>query len=92
MTASVTVFTRTGCGPCRATKAYLGKYQIPFREFDVTDDEDTKEWLISTGHKQVPVVSVFARTEDGYVLKSWSGHDSEKLEELKHLIEENENA
>jgi glutaredoxin len=79
----VTVYTNTGCGPCTATKAYLRKYGIGFTEENAADNPLVRDALIDQGFQQFPVVLYDI---PGIGSGSWSGHESEKLEELKWLI------
>jgi len=80
----VTVYTREGCGPCRATKAYLGKYGIRYNEVDGTNNSLVVDALIEQGHREFPVIEY---NVIGYESGSWSGHRADNLEALKWLIQ-----
>jgi glutaredoxin-like protein NrdH len=80
---TVRVYTRKGCGPCQATKAYLGKYSIRFDEIDTTGDTEVQDLLVSAGFHELPIVEYDI---PGYGSGSWSGHRSEKLEDLSWVI------
>ena len=63
----VTVYTTQYCGYCRSAKALLTRSGVPFREIDLTDDDDALEAVKRrTGHFTVPLVFVDDRFVGGY--------------------------
>ncbi|AXK86562.1 ribonucleoside-diphosphate reductase class Ib glutaredoxin subunit [Nocardia farcinica] len=78
----VVVYTRDGCGPCAATKAYLRKYEINFAEINTTNNPMVADALIEQGYRELPVVEWNVNGDQG----AWTGHRSDDLEALKYLI------
>jgi glutaredoxin-like protein NrdH len=70
----VTVYSKYDCQPCRLTKAYLDRNNIPFQEINVEDDPDAYALVQSMGYLQVPVVVADS--------VSWSGLRPDKLAEI----------
>lgn len=53
---TVTVFSKTPCVQCDATKRRLKKNGIKYREVDVTTDLPALQHIMELGYQQVPVV------------------------------------
>jgi glutaredoxin-like protein NrdH len=70
-----TVYTKPNCTKCTWTKRKLNKMGVPYVEVDITEDDDARDYVLSLGHREAPVV-VPARGE------SWSGYSELKLEAL----------
>jgi glutaredoxin 3 len=65
--AAVKIYTTQDCGYCRQAKQLLQRKGIPFEEIDVTDDPETRDWLVrETGRRTVPQVFVGQRALGGY--------------------------
>ncbi len=58
MRTDVIVYTRYGCGPCQATKAFLAKNGIAFTEQNVDEDAEALERFSALGYQLVPVVVI----------------------------------
>jgi len=58
MTASLTVYTTSSCGPCRTLKRSLDDEQIAYTEVNVELDQEAAEWVMAanTGSRTVPTV------------------------------------
>lgn len=70
----VTVYTKNDCQPCRLTKSYLDRNNIPYNEFNVEDDPVAMAWVKDMGYQSVPVVvSEFDH---------WTGLRPDKLAEI----------
>lgn len=53
----VTIYTTTSCGYCVKAKSILQREGIPYEEKDVTDDDETRAWLVGvTGQRTVPQI------------------------------------
>lgn len=78
--AEVTVYTRTPCVQCNATKRHLDKRKIDYSVVDVTNSVEDSQYLVDQGFMEAPVVEV--RDEDGVVVDSWSGFVPDKLDTL----------
>jgi glutaredoxin len=53
------VYTKPSCIYCEEVKAHLTKLQIAFSEVNITADLSSKAFLVSQGHKSVPVAYRF---------------------------------
>jgi glutaredoxin-like protein NrdH len=71
----VTVYTRPGCPQCRATVTVLDRAGITYHAVDVTDDPDARDYLLSLGYLQAPVV--YAGPD-----RHWSGFRPDRLRAL----------
>ena len=54
----VTLYSRPGCGPCRATSAALTKRGVDFDVVDISVDDAGRDYVVSLGYQQAPVVVV----------------------------------
>jgi len=77
----VTVYTRPGCQPCRASKRKLDSLGVEYTEVDILQDPESRDYILSLGHKAAPVVTVFTGSAG---LHHWSGYKPERLEALAH--------
>ncbi|KIA60241.1 glutaredoxin domain-containing protein [Nocardia vulneris] len=80
--SEVTVYSRKNCPQCNATKIYMRKHGVAFTEVDITYKPIVSAALIEQGFKEVPIVEWFINGTAG----SWSGFESESIENLAHLI------
>lgn len=71
----VTVYSQPNCQPCRATKRWLDRRGIHYKEVDITQSLPDLEAAKSLGLTQSPVVVVGTWSDD-----VWSGFDPDKLE------------
>jgi glutaredoxin-like protein NrdH len=77
MTRIVTVFSQPNCQPCKATKRWLDKNDITYREVDVTTSPVDAEAIRALGFKEAPVVIV--STGDPETDLMWSGFHPDNL-------------
>lgn len=84
MTRSITIYSQPHCQPCKATKRWLDKRDILYREVDVTRPEnaDDAEAIRSLGFKEAPVVIV--STGDPETDLMWSGFIPDNLTKYTH--------
>jgi glutaredoxin 3 len=67
MDARVQVYSTVACGYCVRAKALLQRLSIPFREIDVTEDADKRQWLVgTTGQRTVPQIFIDGRSIGGF--------------------------
>lgn len=71
----ITVYSKTDCQQCRATKRLLDRLGAPFNVVDVNEDRDAAEYLANLGYKSVPVVIVEKRTG----IDHWFGYRPDSL-------------
>ncbi len=59
MHSEVTLYTTRVCPYCVRAKALLDRRGIPYREIDVSDDAETRAWLVQrTGLRTVPQIFI----------------------------------
>ena len=63
----VIMYTTRICGYCSAAKRLLSQYDIDFKELDVSDDPQTRDWLIrATGQRTVPQIFIGGESIGGF--------------------------
>lgn len=55
---TLTLYTKPGCTYCAQAKDHLTKLEIAYEEVDITKDDAKRNWLMSQGHKTLPVLYV----------------------------------
>jgi glutaredoxin-like protein NrdH len=81
----VTVYTSPGCQPCRATKRWLDKNGVTYREVDVTKSPDDLAAIKELGYNTAPVVIV--STGDPELELHWQGFHPDNLKKYAHSTE-----
>ena len=71
---SISVYTKSACPQCKATRRYLDKADLKYEVIDLSEDPEAAQYVASLGYHSVPVVVV---GED-----HWSGFRIEKIAEL----------
>lgn len=71
---TITIYSKYNCQPCRLTKAFLERNDLPYTEYNVEDDTLAYERVQEMGYQSVPVLVV----DD----QSWSGMRPDKLQAL----------
>lgn len=71
----ITVYSKPNCPQCNATYASLDKAGVEYSVIDITEDPDARDYVLSLGHLQAPVVVL----SDG---TNWSGFRPDRLKEL----------
>ncbi|MCV7038598.1 MULTISPECIES: glutaredoxin-like protein NrdH [Mycolicibacterium] len=71
---TVTVYTKPACVQCTATCKTLDKNGIAYTTVDITADDNARDYVLSLGHLQAPVVV----TADGH----WSGFRPDRIAAL----------
>lgn len=58
MTAPLTMYTTTFCGPCQRLKVQLNEANIDFDEINIESDEAAAAWVtsINAGNRTVPTI------------------------------------
>ena len=62
----ITVYTKPGCPPCRATLRALERAGLDYDIIDITADAEARDFVMSLGALQVPVVIAGERHSCGY--------------------------
>ncbi|MFO7789580.1 MAG: glutaredoxin domain-containing protein [Bacteroidota bacterium] len=74
----ITIYTSPGCTHCHSLKSYLQKYQIKYREIDISKNPDKAQQLVSrTGQKGVPQTEINGKFVVGF--------DKNKIDRLLEL-------
>lgn len=71
---TVTIYTKPACMQCNATHRALDKAGIDYTTFDITEDPNAREHLLTLGYLQAPVVI----TGDDH----WSGYRPDRIRRL----------
>lgn len=62
----ITVYTKLACAQCRATSRALQKAHLPCTTVDLTTDRDARDYVMSLGYLQAPVVVAGQRHCSGF--------------------------
>ena len=73
---AITVYTKPACVQCTATYRALDKAGITYTTVDITTDEEAREYVLSLGYLQAPVVVI-----DG--TDHWSGFRPDRIKTLQ---------
>ncbi|UIW13449.1 NrdH-like glutaredoxin [Arthrobacter phage Amyev] len=71
----LTVYTRNGCQPCKATIRKINKHGLTYVEKNTSTDEAARDFLIAAGYTQAPVVI----TSDG---REWTDFRPDLIEAI----------
>ncbi|MFF0636673.1 glutaredoxin domain-containing protein [Nocardia sp. NPDC004151] len=74
----VTVYTKEGCQPSKATKIFLMKHGVSYTEINISKNELMRDRLIELGYTAVPVVEWRVNGQQG----SWSAFQPDEIELL----------
>ncbi|MBI2373047.1 MAG: glutaredoxin 3 [Deltaproteobacteria bacterium] len=65
--AEVVIYTTDYCGYCYRAKSLLEKLRLPYREIDVTGDQEARKMLVQrTGQRTVPQIFIDDESIGGY--------------------------
>ena len=81
-TRTITVYTKPACQPCKATKRWLDKRDIPYNEVDISTSPDDLEAIQSLGFQEAPVVIVSTGDPETDIM--WSGLHVDNLTKYTH--------
>lgn len=73
-TATITVYTKPACVQCNATYKALDKNNLPYKVVDITEDAAARDYVMSLGYLQAPVV---VAGDD-----HWSGFRPDEIKKL----------
>ena len=71
---TITVYSKPACVQCNATYRALDKLGAEYTVVDISEDADARDYVMSLGHLQAPVVIV-----DG---EHWSGYRPDRIKAL----------
>ena len=76
----VVVYTKPRCPQCDATKRKLDQLDIEYTTVDISLDDEAREYVLSLGYQQAPVV-VFGDNH-------WSGYSPDRLAKLDEYFDQ----
>ena len=68
---TITVYSKPSCVQCNATYRAMDKAGLQYEVVDITEDADARDYVMSLGHLQAPVV-----VADG---DHWSGYRPDQI-------------
>jgi glutaredoxin-like protein NrdH len=71
---TITVYSKPSCVQCNATYRAMDKAGLQYEVVDITEDADVRDYVMSLGHLQAPVV-----VADG---DHWSGYRPDQIKAL----------
>ena len=74
----IVLYTKPGCGPCRATRHAMESRGIAHEVIDVMDDDAALDAIKGLGYLTVPVVLV----QDGHAAEHWGGFHLDRIADL----------
>lgn len=78
---ALTVYSKPGCQPCKATKRWLDQHKIRYRDIDITESPEAAEVVRAMGYSGVPVV-VVPFDDPNLPGHHWYGFNPDELEKL----------
>ena len=76
---TITVYSKPACVQCNATYRALDKIDAEYTVVDISEDADARDYVMSLGHLQAPVVIV-----DG---EHWSGYRPDRIKALAESMQ-----
>lgn len=77
MDYTVKVFHADHCQPCRLTMKVLDEKGMLYDTSNISHDESAREYLLSKGMRQTPVVEIYDLNGD--IMDTWSGLNMSKI-------------
>ncbi|MBN9328651.1 MAG: glutaredoxin-like protein NrdH [Cellulomonas sp.] len=71
---TITVYSKPSCVQCSATYRALDKLGYDYTVVDISEDADARDYVMSLGHLQAPVVMAGG--------EHWSGYRSDRIKAL----------
>lgn len=75
---TITVYSKPACMQCNATYRALDKLGLKYQVIDITEDADARQYVMSLGHLQAPIVVV----NDGETIAHWSGYRPDTIKTI----------
>jgi glutaredoxin-like protein NrdH len=75
---TITVYSKPACVQCNATYRALDKLGAEYTVVDISEDADARDYVMSLGHLQAPVVIT-----DG---EHWSGYRPDRIKALEQRL------
>lgn len=84
----VTLYSKTRCPGCDATKRMFGIKGIPYNEINITEDPEAHAELVTRGVASVPAVKV--QDAQAREIMFWSGLRPDMIEQLDSQLQTTE--
>ncbi|MBF0688609.1 MULTISPECIES: glutaredoxin-like protein NrdH [Cellulomonas] len=75
---TITVYSKPACVQCTATYRALDKLGHDYTVVDISEDADARDYVMSLGHLQAPVVVVGG--------ENWSGYRPDRIKALAEKL------
>ena len=80
----LTIYSRTVCPFCVQAKNYLKNKNINFREVNIEEDDQAREFIQNQGHRTVPQIYLAGKI---FVEGGWAGLSKMSAEDILNEIE-----
>ena len=80
----LTIYSKTVCPYCVNAKNYLKSRNINFREINIEQDPEARDFMQSQGHRSVPQIYFMGKI---FVEGGWAGLSKMSTEEILNEIE-----
>ena len=80
----LTIYSKNFCPHCVSAKHYLKTKNIPFREVNIEQDADAREFITSMGLRTVPQIFLNGKL---FVEGGWSGLSKMNAEDIINEID-----
>lgn len=74
---NIVLYTKPACVQCTATRKFLDKNGVKYDVVDITEDHDARDYVMSLGYLQAPVIVAGS--------EHWSGFRPDRLRGLASL-------
>jgi glutaredoxin 3 len=80
----LTIYSKTVCPYCVQAKNYLKNKNINFREINIEEDSEAREFIKSQGHRTVPQIYMDGKI---FVEGGWTGLSKMTAEDIVNEID-----
>lgn len=80
----LTIYSKTVCPYCVNAKNYLRSKDISFREVNIEENDDARQFMQEQGHRSVPQIYLNGRL---FVEGGWAGLSKMSAEDILNEIE-----
>lgn len=80
----LTLYSKNNCPYCIQAKNYLTQKNINFREINIEDDEDSREFVQGKGHRTLPQIYFMGQL---FVDGGWTGLSKMSTDDILNEIE-----
>ena len=75
---TITVYSKPACVQCTATYRALDRAELEYTVVDISQDSEARDYVMSLGHMQAPVVVAGG--------EHWSGYRPDRIKELAERL------